>query len=61
MRVIFLTFLSLASIGISFSFQRLGLNRISINVRNHVLYSEPEPSAPEPAAPATKGNDHFYS
>jgi hypothetical protein len=50
MKVIFLSIFSLASIGISLSFQQLGLNRISINVRNQVLYSEPESSAP-----ATKG------
>jgi hypothetical protein len=50
MKVIFLSVFSLASIGISLSFQQLGLNRISINVRNQVLCSEPESSAP-----ATKG------
>lgn len=57
MRFNFLALLSLASIGVSFSFSRMGLNRISA-VRNQVLYSEPEvPATPgaTPATPATKG------
>ena len=55
MRFNFLALLSLASIGVSFSFSRMGLNRISA-VRNQVLYSEPEvPATPPPATPATKG------
>jgi Family of unknown function (DUF6523) len=57
MRFNFVALLSLASIGLSFSFSRMGLNRISA-VRNQVLYSEPAaPAAPDatPATPATKG------
>ena len=57
MRYSFAALLSLAYIGVSFSFSRLGLNRNSI-VRNQVLYSTPEvpnPAAAEPSAPATKG------
>ena len=53
MRVSFVALLSLASIGLSFSFSRMGLNRISI-VRNQVLYSEPEVPA-APAEPVSKG------
>ena len=55
MRVSFVALLSLASIGLSFSFSRMGLNRVSI-VRNQVLYSEPEVPAPAaPSEPVSKG------
>ena len=50
MRFSFIALLSLASIGLSFSFQRLSLNRIV--ARGQVLYSEPAPAAPDAGAPA---------
>lgn len=46
----------MASLGLSFSFSRMAVNRIRV-ARSQVLYSEPEvPAAPAaPAAPASKG------
>ena len=58
MRVSFVALLSLASIGLSFSFSRLGLNRIN-SVRSQVLYSEPEVPAASPASPAAPASKGF--
>ena len=46
----------MASLGLSFSFSRFAVNRISV-ARSQVLHSEPEaPGAPaSPAGPASKG------
>ena len=57
MRVSFVALLSLASVGLSFSFSRLGL-RVS-SVRSQVLYSEPVVPAASPATPAEPASKGF--